>query len=69
LVHGIAGTNRGRFSNSRWDDVGARLRTALDHKTRLQLKREMLEVFAASLPVLTFRYELQGILMAGFKGS
>jgi hypothetical protein len=64
----FAGTNRGQFSNARWDDVGARLRTALDDDTRLQLEREMLEAFSAELPVLTFQYELQGIPMTGFRG-
>ena len=64
----FAGTNRGQFSNERWDDVGTRLRTALDDDTRLQMEREMLQVFSAELPVLTFQYELQGIPVMGFKG-
>ena len=30
----FAGTNRGQYSNPQWDDVGARLRTALDDNTQ-----------------------------------
>jgi peptide/nickel transport system substrate-binding protein len=64
----FAGTNRGQFSNAQWDDVGLRLRTALDDDRRLQLERELLQIFSAELPVLTYQYELQGIPITGFKG-
>lgn len=64
----FAGTNRGQFANQQWDEVGARLRSALDDSQRLQHERELLQIFSANLPVLTFQYELQGIPITGFKG-
>jgi peptide/nickel transport system substrate-binding protein len=63
-----AGTNRGHFSNADWDDVGLRLRTALDDNARIELERELLRVFSADLPALAVQYELQPIAITGFKG-
>jgi peptide/nickel transport system substrate-binding protein len=63
-----AGTNRGHFSNPEWDDVGLRLRTALDDDARINLERELLRVFSAELPSLAVQYELQPIAVTGFKG-
>lgn len=63
-----AGTNRGQFSNAEWDDVGARLRTALDDDRRVQLERELLRVLSTELPALALQYELQPIAVTGFKG-
>jgi hypothetical protein len=65
----FAGTNRGQFTNGAWDELGSSLRTALDDDRRLQLERDMLRVFTTELPALPFQYELQGIPVAGFKGS
>lgn len=64
----FAGTNRGQFSNPQWDDVGGRLRTALDDGKRLELERELLKVLTTELPALPFGYELQAIAITGFKG-
>jgi peptide/nickel transport system substrate-binding protein len=64
----FAGTNRGQFNSPAWDDVGLRLRTALDDNARLQLERELLQVFSAELPALALQYELQPIPVAGLKG-
>lgn len=64
----FSGTNRGQFSNAEWDDVGARMRTALDDDRRVQLERELLRVFSAELPVLPFLYELQAVPALGIKG-
>jgi len=63
-----AGTNRGHFSNPAWDDVGLRLRTALDDDTRIDLERELLQVFSADLPALAVQFELQPVAVTGFKG-
>ena len=63
-----AGTNRGQFSSPAWDDVGSRLRTALDDDSRIQLERELLRVFHAELPAMAIQYELQAVPVAGFKG-
>jgi peptide/nickel transport system substrate-binding protein len=63
-----AGTNRGQFSNPDWDDIGLRLRTALDDDARIDLERELLRVFSAELPALPVQYELQPIAVTGFKG-
>ena len=64
----FAGTNRGHFSNPEWDDVGLRLRTALDDDSRINLERDLLRVFSAELPALAIQYELQPIAVTGFKG-
>ncbi|MPZ16008.1 MAG: hypothetical protein GEU73_16565, partial [Chloroflexi bacterium] len=63
-----SGTNRGAFSSPEWDDVGARIRTALDEGQRLQLERQLLSVFSAELPALPIQYELQAVPVAGFRG-
>jgi peptide/nickel transport system substrate-binding protein len=63
-----AGTNRGHFSNADWDDVGLRLRTALDDNTRIELERELLRVLSNELPALPIQYELQPVAVTGFKG-
>jgi peptide/nickel transport system substrate-binding protein len=63
-----AGTNRGAFSSPEWDDVGLRLRTALDDNARIELERELLRVFSAELPALAVQYELQPVAVTGFKG-
>jgi peptide/nickel transport system substrate-binding protein len=63
-----AGTNRGAFTNADWDDVGNRLRTALDDDQRLSLERELLLVFSAQLPALPIHYEIQPVPVQGFKG-
>src|SRR6266508_4090243 len=64
----FAGTNRGQYSNPQWDDVGARLRTALDDNTRLNLEKELLQIETNDLPALPIQYELQAIPVYGFKG-
>jgi peptide/nickel transport system substrate-binding protein len=64
----FAGTNRGQFSNSEWDEVGLRLRTALDDDRRIQLERELLGVLMRELPALPMQYELQAVGVLGFKG-
>lgn len=64
----FGGTNRGQFANAQWDDVGARLRTTLDDDKRLDLEKELLQVFSAELPALPIQYELQAIPAVGFKG-
>jgi ABC-type transport system substrate-binding protein len=64
----FAGTNRGQFSNPEWDDVGLRLRTALDDDKRIQLERELLSVLMRELPALPMQYELQAVGVLGFKG-
>jgi len=63
-----AGTNRGQFSSPAWDDVGSRLRTALDDDSRIQLERELLRVLHAESPALAIQYELQAVPVVGFKG-
>src|SRR4030095_6676769 len=63
-----AGTNRGHFSNPAWDDVGLRLRTALDDNARIDLERDRLRVLATKLPALPVEYELQPVAVTGFKG-
>jgi ABC-type transport system substrate-binding protein len=63
-----AGTNRGSFTNAEWDDVGSRLRVALDDDQRLNLERELLQVFSAQLPTLPIQYEIQPVPVQGFKG-
>jgi peptide/nickel transport system substrate-binding protein len=64
----FAGTNRGQYNNPQWDDVGLRLRTALDDNTRLQLEKELLQIETTDLPALPIQYELQAIPAYGFKG-
>lgn len=64
----FAGTNRGYFSNPEWDDVGLRLRTALDDDARVDLERDLLRVFSAELPALAVQFELQPVAVTGFKG-
>jgi peptide/nickel transport system substrate-binding protein len=64
----FAGTNRGAYSNPEWDDVGFRLRTALDDSKRLELERELLRILTTDLPALPIQYELQAIPTVGFKG-
>jgi peptide/nickel transport system substrate-binding protein len=64
----FAGTNRGAYSNPEWDDVGNRLRTALDDAKRLELERELLRILTTDLPALPIQYELQAIPTIGFKG-
>jgi len=64
----FAGTNRGQYSNPQWDEVGARLRTALDDNTRLNLEKELLQIETTDLPALPIQYELQAIAVYGFKG-
>ena len=64
----FAGTNRGQFSNPQWDDIGARLRTALDDNQRYILEGDLLRVFSSELPALPIQYELQAIPVVGFKG-
>jgi peptide/nickel transport system substrate-binding protein len=63
-----AGTNRGAYSNPEWDDVGIRLRTALDDTRRLELERELLRILTTDLPAMPIQYELQAIPTVGFKG-
>jgi len=63
-----AGTNRGSFANAEWDDIGSRLRTALEDDQRLGLERELLQVFSAQLPTLPIQYEIQAVPVQGFKG-
>jgi peptide/nickel transport system substrate-binding protein len=62
-----AGTNRGSFNNSEWDDVGKRLRNALNDKDRLDLERDLLKVFSAQLPTLPIQYEIQAVPVTGLK--
>jgi peptide/nickel transport system substrate-binding protein len=64
----FAGTNRGAYSNPEWDDVGLRLRTALDDAKRLELERELLRILTSDLPAAPIQYELQAIPTTGFKG-
>lgn len=64
----FAGTNRGSFTNSEWDDVGVRLRVALDDAHRLDLERELLRVFSFQLPALPIHYEIQAVPITGVKG-
>jgi len=64
----FAGTNRGSFLSPEWDDVGMRLRTALEDSERLELERELLRVFSAQLPALPIHYEIQAVAVTGVKG-
>jgi peptide/nickel transport system substrate-binding protein len=64
----FAGTNRGSFSNADWDDVGVRLRTALEDDERLALEKELLQVYSYQLPALPVHYEIQAVPVQGFKG-
>ncbi len=64
----FAGTNRGQYSNPEWDDVGLRLRTALDDDARIGLERELLRILTTDLPALPIDFELQPIAVTGFKG-
>ncbi|HEY3117221.1 MAG TPA: peptide ABC transporter substrate-binding protein, partial [Chloroflexota bacterium] len=64
----FAGTNRGEFNNPEWDDVGARIRSALDDGTRVDLEKAMLRILGNELPVLPVQYELQAVAVIGFTG-
>jgi peptide/nickel transport system substrate-binding protein len=64
----FAGTNRGSYANPEWDDVGLRLRTALDDTKRTELERELLRILTTDLPAMPIQYELQAIPTSGFKG-
>ncbi len=64
----FAGTNRGQYTNPQWDEVGARLRTALDDGQRTNLEKELLQIATTDLPALPIQYELQAIPVYGFKG-
>ena len=50
------------------DDIGARLRTALDDNQRYSLEADLLRVFSSELPALPIQYELQAIPVLGFRG-
>jgi peptide/nickel transport system substrate-binding protein len=63
-----AGTNRGAFSSPAWDDIGLRLRTAIDDDQRLQLERELLRVFHSEVPAMALQYELQAVPVLGIRG-
>jgi peptide/nickel transport system substrate-binding protein len=64
----FAGTNRGSFASADWDSISNRLRTALEDSRRVDIERELLQVFGAELPALPTHYQVQAVPVGGFKG-
>ncbi|MBM2811461.1 MAG: hypothetical protein HW416_2220 [Chloroflexi bacterium] len=64
----FSGTNRGAFTSTEWDEVGLKLRTALDDSKRIELERDLLKVFSVELPALPIHYQLQSVPVSGLKG-
>ncbi len=63
-----AGTNRGEFSSPEWDDLGARMRSALDDSARLEFEKGLLRVLSNEVPAIPLQFELQAVAVIGFKG-
>jgi peptide/nickel transport system substrate-binding protein len=59
------GTNRGGYANPRWDDLGQRFLTTLDDAMRLELERQMLQLYTAELPLLPLLYTLDELPITG----
>jgi peptide/nickel transport system substrate-binding protein len=59
------GTNRGGYASPRWDELGMRFLTTLDEGMRLDLERQMLQLYTAELPLLPLLYTLDELPVAG----
>lgn len=59
------GTNRGGYSSPRWDELGNRMLVTLDERTRLDLERQMLQLYTSELPLLPLLYTLDELPVAG----
>jgi peptide/nickel transport system substrate-binding protein len=63
------GTNRGGYASPAWDEIGTRALATLDETTRLDLERQLLQIFTTDLPLLPLFYQLAEIPVAtGFTG-
>jgi peptide/nickel transport system substrate-binding protein len=63
------GTNRGGYANPRWDEIGEQALATLDEGVRLDLERQLLNIFTTDLPLLPLFYQLAEIpAVTGFSG-
>ncbi len=53
------GTNRGGYSSPVWDDLNDRMLAALDETKRLEIERELLQLYTTELPLLPLFFTLQ----------
>ncbi len=59
------GTNRGGYASERWDELGERILASLEDRTRLDLERQMLQLFTSELPLLPLLYTLDELPIGG----
>jgi peptide/nickel transport system substrate-binding protein len=63
------GTNRGGYASAAWDALGDRLLTTLDERYRIDVERQMLQLYTSELPLLPLFYTLDELpLAAGISG-
>jgi ABC-type transport system substrate-binding protein len=59
------GTNRGGYSSPKWDELGNRLLVTLDEPMRLELEKQMLQLYTSELPLLPLLYTFDELPVGG----
>jgi peptide/nickel transport system substrate-binding protein len=59
------GTNRGGYSNPRWDELDLRLITTLEERGRTDVERELLGIYTTDLPVMPLYYRWDLVPVGG----
>jgi peptide/nickel transport system substrate-binding protein len=60
-----SGTNRGGYASLAWDALGDQVLTTLEESRRVELERQMLQLFTSDLPLLPLFYTLDELPIAG----
>jgi peptide/nickel transport system substrate-binding protein len=58
------GSNRGGYSNALWDTVAKQAVVTLDERTRLDLERQLLQIYTTDLPLLPLFFDLEELPVA-----
>lgn len=61
----FAGSNRGGYSSSEWDELGRRFLSALEEPQRAEVERDLLRRFTTDLPQMPLAYDPDVILIGG----